>query len=282
MTLSFTKMHSLSNDFIVINSMQQPFFSEIEVLQCLADRHRGIGFDQCLVVEAPRQAGFDFFYRIFNADGSEVGQCANGARCLAAFIHYYGLTDKRQFRLQTATTSIEAFLEEDGQVRLMLPPPRLQPSEIPLAQGIEQADLYSIPLFSQQFQVHALSVGNPHAVLKVDALEGIEFEKLGRALSEHPFFPAQANVSFMQLINEKELALRVYERGVGETQACGSAALASAAVARLYYQTEARMSVHLPGGQLLVEWESIHEPLSLIGPVAFVYEGTLLSSLRCT
>lgn len=277
MSLRFTKMHGLGNDFIVIDALRQTLKLDGIAIAKLANRHTGIGFDQCLVVEPGREEGVDFNYRIFNANGQEVGQCGNGARCLGRFLRHYGLTEKNSITVATATTRMQLLINEDHSVSVNMGKPLFAPEQIPLA--LEPCS----PPYSWQaangskLQFHALNVGNPHAVMRVDNVDEAPVSVLGKELSEHSFFPQQANVGFMQLQSNHRIKLRVYERGCGETLACGSGAAAAAVVGRLFFQLSDPVSISLPGGELTVAWAGIDEDIILTGPATFVYEGTLMA-----
>lgn len=276
MALKFIKMHGLGNDFMVIDAINQDFTLSAQDIAVLSERHRGIGFDQCLVVEKSKSADIDFFYRIFNADGQEVGQCGNGARCLARFLHYTGLSDKQRIRVATKTTTMNLQINSDQTVTVDMGLPRLKPAEIPL-QITDQQRLYSLPMpQGGQQLVHAINVGNPHAVLLVDDIQTAAVATLGKTISEHPLFPQQSNAGFMQIMDKNHIQLRVYERGCGETAACGSGAVAAAAIGRLFHGLEKRVHVLLPGGELLVDWPDIDSAIALTGPASFVYQGELL------
>ncbi|MDI9818732.1 MULTISPECIES: diaminopimelate epimerase [unclassified Legionella] len=276
MTVRFTKMHGLGNDFVIIDAVRQTIDWPPETIAELARRDTGIGFDQCLFIEKSREEGIDFFYRIFNANGQEVGQCGNGARCLALFASHYGLTDKKIITVATQTTRMQLHINSDNTVTVNMGRPQLDPVNIPL-QAAHRAPVYNLVLHGGlTYPVHALSVGNPHAVSVVENLEAAPVKKLGKQISEHPFFPEQANAGFMQVIDKNHIALRVYERGCGETQACGSGAVAAAAIGRLFYELEPSIHVHLPGGELIVDWPDTKDAIYLRGPATFVYEGVLL------
>lgn len=282
MTMQFTKMHGLGNDFIVIDGINQTIYLSPEELKILSRRDTGIGFDQCLLVEKSQQPDVDFFYRIFNADGQEVGQCGNGARCLARFVYHYGLTDKKKIRVATSTTMMNLTINADDSVTVDMGRPLLKPAEIPLTMN-SQNSWYPIPLANGQIvKVHALSLGNPHAVIPIEKLEEAPLSTLGRELSLHPLFPEQVNVGFMQIINPKRIHLRVYERGCGETQACGSGAVAAVAAGRLFHGLQEQVIVHLPGGDLTIDWPDIEASIYLSGPAAFVYEGRLWDGVAKT
>ncbi|AAU26463.1 TPA: diaminopimelate epimerase [Legionella pneumophila] len=277
MGIKFTKMHGLGNDFIVLDGVNQSIQLTVEQIQKLANRHTGIGFDQCLLIESSQTEGIDFNYRIFNADGQEVGQCGNGARCIALFARYYGLTAKNKLTVATKTTLMDLIINEDNSVSVNMGVPRLAPGEIPLLAD-RQSPEYSLELNNgNTVNLHAISVGNPHAVLLVENIDTAPVNSLGQQISFHPQFPEQVNVGFMQIINHEKINLRVYERGCGETIACGSGAVAAAAIARLFYNLSDKITVHLPGGDLCIQWPCPTAPIILTGPAAFVYEGTLLS-----
>ena len=276
MTLQFTKMHGLGNDFIVIDGVRQAIHLTPADIRRLSPRETGIGFDQCLLVEPSSEPGVDFFYRIFNANGEPVGQCGNGARCIARFIQHYGLSTSRTLSVATNTTRLSLQLNTDDTVTVNMGQPQLDPALIPMHASL-QAVTYSISLGEDiTTDVHALSIGNPHAILIVDNLATAPVSRLGKIVCEHPLFPEQTNVGFLKLDTPNHIHLRVYERGCGETQACGSGAVAAAAVGRLYYQLDERIRVSVPGGDLWVDWADIKGPIFLTGPATFVYEGHLL------
>lgn len=275
MNMKFTKMHGLGNDFMVIDGINQKINLNPQFIASLADRNTGIGFDQCLLIEPPSRKDVDFTYRIFNADGQEVGQCGNGARCLALFAQYYGLTSKNKLTVATKTTSMELIINEDHTVSVDMGVPKLTPHDIPLIND-NQLSEYSIDLGHQHSAlIHAINVGNPHAVLLVPNIDLAPVNTLGKQISIHPRFPEQTNTGFMQIINPHHIKLRVYERGCGETRACGSGAVAAAAIGRLYYNLDKQIKVSLSGGDLIIDWPQLTGPISLTGPATFVYEGTL-------
>jgi len=273
--LKFTKMHGLGNDFIVIDGVSQRVSLSEQTIANLSDRHLGIGFDQCLIVEESKEKGIDFRYKIYNANGKEVGQCGNGARCLARFIKKQGLSSRNKYVVATNTATMEITLENDETVTVSFDKPIFEPSQIPLLYAFQQKS-YLIPLdFDKSCLVHALSLGNPHAVLSVGSFNDEYVAKYGSAISKHRLFPEQANVGFMQLISKSIIKLRVYERGCGETQACGSGAVAAAAVGILYYGLDNTVTVKLPGGDLKVIWPSVGEKIFLNGPANFVFNGEI-------
>ena len=275
MSLKFTKMNGLGNDFIVIDAINQQVQLTTQQIAKLADRHTGIGFDQCLLLEKSQSTDTDFFYRIFNANGQEVGQCGNGARCLMRFIHHQGLSRKKNITIATKTTRMKIELNADDSVTVHFEPPQWTPEKIPFNATIEN-DRYELPLSNGlTYLIHAVSVGNPHAVTTVDDIDTLDVQTIGQAISEHPLFPEQCNASFMQIINPNTIRLRVYDRGCGETAACGSAAIAASAVGRRFYGLSPRIHVALTGGELIVDWPTTDESIQLTGPATFVYEGTL-------
>lgn len=275
MRIRFTKMHGLGNDFMVIDAVNQAVQLNREQIAMLADRHRGVGFDQCLLVEKSSQPGVDFHYRIYNADGGEVGQCGNGARCMGRFIHHYGLSNKKKLVLATRTTSMQVIINDDDSVTVDMGKPVFAPKAIPLEQTL--SDSYFIEVENQQFEYHALSVGNPHAVIRVEHLDDTDVRKWGKILSTHPVFPEGANIGFMEIQSEQKIRLRVYERGCGETEACGSGAVAAGVVARRFYKLDNPVQVSLPGGELIVSWPDEEAAVSLTGPASFVFEGQMMS-----
>lgn len=280
MSLHFTKMHGLGNDFIVMDATRQRFTPTATQITAWSRRDTGIGFDQCLLVESSNVPGIDFFYRIFNADGQEVGQCGNGARCLARFVQHRGLTTKTQLCIQTHSTKMHLTLHTDNTVTVAFPPPQQTPSAIPLATPTE-SEWYTLQLAEQTYKFHAIQVGNPHAVLLVEDVIQAPVAAVGQQLSVHPFFPEQANIGFMRILNPDHIQLRVYERGCGETQACGSGAIAAMAVGRLFHQLAEQVTVSLPGGDLNVTWPTVSQPILLRGPATFVYEGHMLEDTSC-
>ena len=239
----------------------------------IADRHFGIGCDQILIVEPPEHPENDFRYRIFNADGSEVEQCGNGARCFARYVHDRGLTGKDQIRVETAGGVIELHLEKNN-VRVDMGAPVLQPARIPF-QAAEQALSYQLDVSGESLEIGAVSMGNPHAVYRVDDLAGARVESLGPLIERHPHFPNRVNAGFMQVVNENHIKLRVYERGSGETLACGSGACAAVVYGRLRGWLGERVRVDLPGGPLLIEWQGGNSHVQLIGPAQFVFDGKI-------
>lgn len=265
-------MQALGNDFMVIDTLTQTFSPHASIIQQWSNRHFGIGFDQFLMISSPKDNSYDYHYQIFNADGQEVGQCGNGARCAAQYIHRYLNPHKSHYHLKTQSTEIYLSLL-DTQVELTLPCPKHDPQSIPFhSAGLQ--DNYPIVLSNGvRMDIHVMNVGNPHAIVVVKNIQEIDIQTIGPLIENHPLFPQKCNVNFMQILNPSEMVLRVWERGCGETLACGSGALASAAAGRLYHHMNALITVHLQGGDLSVNWPDIHGSISQIGPAQEVYRG---------
>ncbi|MGD8514491.1 MAG: diaminopimelate epimerase [Granulosicoccaceae bacterium] len=274
MTLRFSKMHGLGNDFVVIDAINQHVELDAARVRALADRHYGIGCDQLLVIEPPRNAGSDFFYRIYNADGSEVAQCGNGARCFARYVRDHGLINRDEIRVDTSAGAMTLYIEADGQVRVNMGLPRFEPAEIPLIASVRQP-LYTLEVNDDTVQLGAVSLGNPHAVMRVDDIENAPVASLGPRLESHPAFPERANVGFMQILDRNRLRLRVFERGAGETRACGSGACAAMVIARQQDLVGDMVTVELRGGNLQIQWKGEGEPVWMTGPATQVFEGQI-------
>jgi diaminopimelate epimerase len=274
MTISFTKMHGLGNDFIVIDGINQPLsLTPLQVRQ-LADRHFGIGCDQLLLVESATSPEADFRYRIYNADGGEVEQCGNGARCFMRFVRDQGLTKKSHLTVETLGGPLQLTQQADGQITVDMGVPRLQPADIPFS-APGRASTYALDVLDQHLQIAAVSMGNPHAVLLVDDVESAPVSTLGPAIGNHPRFPAQVNVGFMQIIAADCIRLRVFERGAGETLACGSGACAAVVAGRLWERLSESVKVVLKGGELVVSWAGEGQPVRMTGPATTVYQGRI-------
>jgi diaminopimelate epimerase len=275
MRLKFTKMQGAGNDFVVIDATKSPFAASPQQMAWLADRRFGVGCDQIAVVDASREAGVDFGYRIYNADGSESGMSGNGARCVGKFIREQGLSDRERVRLRTKTSVIELQIARDGATRVNMGEPRFEPSTLPFT-APARALRYSVALSgSQMLEIGAASMGNPHAVIEVADVDGAPVEEIGEALQHHPAFPERVNVGFLQFVDRGHVRLRVYERGAGETLACGSGACAAVAVARMWGSVDANVEVRVRGGALKVEWQGEGAPLYLGGPAETVFEGEM-------
>lgn len=275
MRIQFTKMHGLGNDFIVLDGVNQTLDLTPKRIATWAKRNTGIGFDQCLVIEPSDKPNIDFFYRIFNADGNEVGQCGNGARCLALFAKHQGLTTKNNLTVATKTTSMQLQINADDSVTVDMGTPRLHPTDIPFLAELEQPEYLLEFTDGSAIPIHAVSVGNPHAVVVVTDLMSAPVSTLGLTISHHTRFPEQVNAGFMEIVDPSHIKLRVYERGCGETLACGSGAVAAAIVGRLFHNLTASIQVSLLGGNLTVDWANTDDSVKLTGPATFVYEGTL-------
>ncbi len=274
MQLKFTKMHGLGNDFVVIDGVRQQVALTLEQVRFLADRRHGVGCDQVLLVEPPQHPGVDFRYRIFNADGGEVEQCGNGARCFARFVFEEGLTTQRRIPVETASGNIELVLLDDGQVTVDMGVPRFAPDDIPF-DAPQQALHYALNVNSQSVDIGAVSMGNPHAVLVVNDVATAPVGTLGPRIEAHPRFPQRVNVGFMQVVARDHIRLRVYERGAGETAACGTGACAAVAIGRLQEQLNSVVRVSLPGGDLVISWAGVDQPLYMTGPATRVFEGQI-------
>jgi diaminopimelate epimerase len=274
MKLRFTKMQGLGNDFVVFDGVRQGVTLSAEQCRFLADRRFGIGCDQILLVEPPRLAGTDFHYRIFNADGSEVEQCGNGARCFARFVRDQGLTDQTEIPVGTAAGPIRLFLEADGQVRVNMGAPHFAPERLPFLAAAE-ADSYDLEVDGQTLRIGAVSLGNPHAVLRVPDLDQAPVGRLGPLIESHPRFPRRVNAGFMQILDPGHIRLRVFERGAGETLACGTGAGAAVAVGHRLGLLDAAVRVSLPGGDLRITWAGGTEPLWMTGPAVSVFSGEI-------
>lgn len=272
MKLQFTKMHGLGNDFVVIDGIHQAVALHSEQVRFLADRRWGIGCDQVLLVEAPQRADADFRYRIFNADGGEVEQCGNGARCFARFVRDRGLTDKEELCVETLAGLLRLRFQPDGQVSVDMGQPRLEPADAPFF-ATRRAARYLIAADGMDLEIGVVSMGNPHAVLLVEDVDQAPVAHLGPLLERHGRFPKRTNVEFMQIIAPDQIRLRVFERGVGETLACGSGACAAVVAGRLWGRLWPNVQVKLPGGELGVHWAGEGESVIMTGPATTVFEG---------
>ena len=275
MRIPFTKMHGAGNDFVVINAVAAPFQPSPALLHALTHRRFGVGCDQVLVVQAASSPAVDFDYRIFNSDGSEVGQCGNGARALGRFIREQGLSQKDDLRVQTATAQMTLTHQPNGEVQVEMGAPRFAPAEVPhsLPAGLRHS--LSVEGFGT-VEFGTASMGNPHAVLLVDDVATAPVQALGTALqARRDVFPEGVNVGFLQLISRSEARLRVLERGTGETLACGSGACAAHVVARQWGLLDASAQLHMPGGTLTLHWQGEGMPVLLSGPAVTVFTGEL-------
>lgn len=276
MNLDFTKMQGLGNDFVVFDAIHQNINLSPAHIRQLADRHFGIGCDQVLLVEEAKGTQADFRYRIFNADGSEVEQCGNGARCFARFVREQGLTDKTEIPVLTASGLIVLKIEADNQVTVDMGEPILEPKRLPFT-AMQQQIIYHLELahYGQTIEFSAVSMGNPHAVIRVEDVDKADVSGMGAELESHSAFPQRVNVGFMQYINAEHIRLRVYERGAGETLACGTGACAAVVAGRLQGLLATQVNVDLPGGQLNIHWEGTGTAVMMTGPATTVFTGTV-------
>ncbi len=272
-SLSFTKMHGLGNDFVLLDGFSQPIHLTQEMIRELAHRRLGVGCDQLLIVEKPSRDDADFFYRIYNSDGSEAGQCGNGARCFAVFVYTQGLTDKRHLRLQTTTSLIEAFIGDSGEVTVDMGQPLFEPEHVPFSGGLG-AIVESLDLFGESVPITALSMGNPHAVQVVPNVAEAPVLTQGPFIETHVRFPQGVNAGFMQILDRKHIRIRVWERGAGETLACGTGACAAVVTGIRRGLLDHSVSVETNGGFLSVEWASEQAPVMMRGPAVMTFEGT--------
>jgi len=274
MNINFTKMHGLGNDFVMINTITQSVTLDTETVKYLANRNMGIGCDQLLVVESSPVEDCDFRYRIFNADGGEVQQCGNGARCFARFVVDQGLTDKTEIPVLTAGGRIVLKLEQNNQVTVDMGPPVLAPADIPFIAD-EQQTTYQGTFADQALSFSAVSMGNPHSVMIVDSVDDAPVTLIGSALQNTAVFPEQVNAGFMQIIDRSQVRLRVFERGAGETMACGTGACAAVVAGILQGLLDESVTVILPAGNLTINWAGIGSAVMMTGPVTTVFNGTI-------
>lgn len=274
MQIQFSKMHGLGNDFVVIDNVTQNVFFSKDKIQQIADRNFGIGFDQLLLVEPPYDPEQDFHYRIFNSDGSEVSQCGNGARCFAKFVKMKGLINRNKVVVSTKAGKMVLYLEKDGQVTVNMGKPVFEPEKIPLNANKEEGT-YIIRSGEKTHFFGAVSMGNPHCVLEVDDITAADVETIGPFLERHERFPEGVNVGFMQIVNRNHVKLRVFERGAGETLACGSGACAAAAIGQVQGKLDRDVKVDLPGGSLKIRWQGRDNVLKMTGPAEHIFDGIL-------
>lgn len=274
MRLKFTKMHGLGNDFVVLDALTQPLALDARQLRFLADRHFGIGCDQILQVEPPRQPDTDFYYRIFNADGGEVEQCGNGARCFVRYVRDRGLTTKTAIRVGTLGGVIVPRLEADGQVTVDMGVPVFEPAQIPF-KAPEQALTYTLDIDKKDIEISALSMGNPHAVQIVADAANAPVTSQGPLIEAHPRFPRRVNAGYMQIVNRGHIRLRVYERGAGETLACGTGACAAAVAGIMRGLLDPHVRVTTRGGDLGISWAGAGLSVMMTGPAQTVFAGEI-------
>lgn len=274
MPVPFTKMHGAGNDFVVFDGVSRPIHLTPEKIRRLADRHFGIGCDQVLLVERPAASGADFRYRIFNADGGEVEQCGNGARCCVRFVRDKRLTAKDEIALETLAGTIYPRLEPDGSVTVNMGVPRFEPDEVPFEATARQ-NVYDLKVDGQTVSMNVLSMGNPHAVQVVPDVDSAPVNTQGPIIEQHPRFPQGVNAGYMQIVDRRHIRLRVFERGAGETLACGSGACAAVVAGRQRGLLDDKVDVKLLGGTLRVSWPGEGQPVRMTGPAVTVFEGTI-------
>lgn len=274
MSLKFTKMHGLGNDFVVFDGIRQTVALSPESIRKIADRRTGVGCDQVLVVESSDRPGVDFRYRIYNADGGEVEQCGNGVRCFALFVRDQGLTDNDEIAVETLSGVITPRVLADNRVEVNMGAPRFDPKEIPFTADSIQTQ-YELDVGGKMVSIAAVSMGNPHAIQVVDDVENAPVSTQGPLIEGHQRFPQRVNAGFMQIVDRDTIRLRVYERGVGETRACGTGACAAMVVGRQMGQVNDRVAVDLPGGRLEIAWQGNDESVFMTGPAMSVYEGDI-------
>lgn len=273
MNLEFAKMQGLGNDFVVLDALDRPLDLSPEQCRKLADRRLGVGCDQILVVE-PGRDGAAFSYRIFNADGSTAEQCGNGVRCVARWLQARRLLETGETRLASAAGPVSVTMLADHQVRVDMGVPRLAPRDVPF-QADAQAVTYTLDIADREIRLGAVSMGNPHAVIEVDNAADAPVDTLGPLLEQHPRFPARTNVEFLQVDAPDAATLRVWERGVGETRACGTGACAALVWGRLAGRLADTARIRLPGGTLVISWDGPDTPVQMTGPAEFVFEGRI-------
>lgn len=274
--LRFTKMHGLGNDFVVLDALSQQVELSSAAIARMASRHTGIGFDQLLLIEEASDPEVDFNYRIFNASGDEVGQCGNGARCVAKYLFDRIIPERASVTLKTVSGLLTASRAEQEQFRIDMGCPQFNPSDIPLL-AKQQAEFYTLSIPDTE-TVHfgAVSMGNPHAVIALNSFDDVDVTSLGRKIAKQPMFPEGVNVGFMVVSGRQSIELRVVERGVGETLACGSGACAAMVVARQLGFVDNKVTVHLLGGDLAVEWDGAKEPVWMTGPAVHIFDGAIM------
>ena len=274
MQLSFTKMQGVGNDFVVLDAVNQRVELDANRVRRIADRHFGIGCDQVLLIERPRTPGTDFYYRIYNADGSEVQHCGNGARCFLRYVRDKGLSTKTEIRVETLSGVIVPRFQADGQVTVDMGPPEFAPAKIPFVAD-KQELTYGLEVAGQSVEISALSMGNPHAVQLVDDVDQAPVLTQGPLIERHPRFPQRVNAGYMEVVDRHQIKLRVYERGAGETLACGTGACAAVVAGIMRGKLDSPVSVKTRGGGLSIAWGGSQRPVMMTGPAATVFEGTI-------
>ena len=272
--LRFTKMEGAGNDFVVVDATRKTFDLCTSGIRQLADRHTGIGFDQLLVIEPPRTQGTDFYYRIFNADGGEVSQCGNGARCVVRYVHDKALSNKQSIRVETASGIIEPSLQADGRIMVDMAKPLFEPVEIPMLVPRRES-AYTITVDEAQIEIGAVSMGNPHAVQEVADIEAAPVISQGPKIESHALFPERANAGYMQITDRHNIRLRVWERGAGETLTCGTGACAAVVTGIKWGLLDAPVCVHTRGGELQIAWQGEGGSVLMTGPARAVFDGEI-------
>ncbi|MDE2698367.1 MAG: diaminopimelate epimerase [Gemmatimonadota bacterium] len=275
MRLQFTKMHGLGNDFVVFDAINQDVCLSREQLCWVADRRLGVGCDQVLVVRPASDPEADFDYQVYNSNGEEVEQCGNGARCIGKFLRHNDLTHKNSISVKTVSGIYHIHLREDDLVTVDMGTPVFEPEKIPFT-AAQISSSYMLEVGKQQVEIGAVSMGNPHAVMQVDNIEHAPVSTLGPKIEVHPMFPRKVNVGFMQILDSQHIALRVFERDVGETSACGTGACAAVVVGQSQNRLGTKVSVRLPGGRLLIECDHPDQPVLMTGPATLSFEGSLM------
>ena len=274
MRLKFSKMHGLGNDFVVLDGIRQSVALSTDQLRLLGERHFGVGCDQILLVEKPDRPDVDFRYRIFNADGGEVEQCGNGARCFVRFVHDQGLTNKREIRVETMSGIIVPRLENDGNITVDMGEPVFAPERIPFISPVVDL-IQPLMVGDEEIQITAVSMGNPHAVQVVTDVDAVPVDRQGPLIESHLRFPQRVNAGFMQVVNRQTIRLRVYERGAGETLACGTGACAAVATGIARGLLDSPVRVETRGGELNIAWQGAGTPVLMTGPAVTVFTGEI-------
>jgi diaminopimelate epimerase len=272
MRISFMKMHGTGNDFIVFDAPRGAPLPTPGQFRALAQRHTGIGFDQALVLHPPRRAGTVIYYQIFNSDGAEVEQCGNGARCIASLLSRQGRARESEFVMDSAGGLVRARIAAPDRVSVEMGVPSFDPAALPFV-APERQERYALKAGDETVEIGAVSIGNPHAVLQVAAVDSAPVARLGPVIEAHQRFPRRVNVGFMQVVDRSDIRLRVYERGAGETLACGTGACAAVIIGRQRGLLDDRVRVHVRGGELRVDWAGPGEPVWLTGPAEIAFEG---------
>jgi diaminopimelate epimerase len=274
MKLDFTKMHGLGNDFVIINGLHKSISLTSEQIRALADRYTGIGFDQLVILQPATRSDADVMYRVFNADGGEGGQSGNGARCVARYLREKSIINSDEISAQTIKGLVHFYFEKDDAVRVNMGAPGFEPKDIPLV-STQRQSIYPVELADRIVEVHSLSMGNPHAVIMVPDIATAEVEKISKQLQQHPVFPQSVNVGFLQIVDRSHVLLRVYERGAGETLACGTGSCAAVVAGIMDKKLDSVVTVGLARGSLVIKWEGEGSDVWMTGPATTVFEGQI-------